>query len=86
MDFELPDSHRALQQSLREFCEENFSDLEDKAIAFFERDMDEIIRWAMDFSDFPEADRERMFQRYKGLMDQYWRPNAREYMKPVILS
>lgn len=69
-----------------DFCGENFPDLEDRMIDFFDAKFDEIIRYAVEFSDFPEHEHETFYAHYKGLMEETWRPNARKYLEPVILG
>ncbi len=70
----------------QEFCEENFQGIEDKMIQFYDLKFDEIIRFAMEFSSFPESEHENFFKYYKDMMDTYWRPNAKDYMKSVLLT
>jgi len=67
-----------------EFCETNFPDIEDKMIEFYDNHFDEIISYAIEMSDFPENEQERFYREYKGMMDNIFRPNAKDYLTTVI--
>lgn len=73
-------------EKFEEFCGINFVGLEDRMIEFYDQRFSEIIDFAMQYSDFPEPEHEKFFTYYKTMMDQYWRPNAKDYLKPVIFT
>jgi len=73
-------------EKFQEFCDANFTDLEDQMIEFYDQKFDEIIRFAMEFSDFPEVEHDHFYEYYKEMMDTHWRPNAKDYLKPVLLG
>lgn len=64
-----------------EFCEENFKGIEDRMIDFYDQHFDEIIRIGIEMSDFPEEEHERFYREYKDMMDNVFRPDAKEYLK-----
>ncbi len=66
------------------FCAENFADLEDKMIAFYDAHFDGIIAHAIEHSDFPEHEHEKFFHHYKDRMDHVFRPNAKDYLTAVL--
>lgn len=68
-------------EKFEEFCSENFPDIEDKMIAFFDQHFDEIIRKGIIMSDFPKEEHEKFYYEYKNMMDNIFRPNAKEYLK-----
>lgn len=68
------------------FCEENFKDLDDKMIEFYDAHFDELIKIFISLSDFPEYEHEHFYHRYKDLMETQWRPNAKQYLTSVIYS
>ena len=70
----------------QEFCKENFKNMDDKMIEFCNKRIDDIIRYAIHFSDFPRQEHEKMIGHYKNLMDTYFRPNAKEYLTTVIFK
>jgi hypothetical protein len=67
-----------------EFCENNFKGLEDKMIEFYDSHFDGIIESAIEFSDFPKEEHSRFYHEYKHLMDNTFRPNAKDYLTTVI--
>ncbi len=68
------------------FCAENFTDLEDKMIEFYDAHFDELIKIFISLSDFPEYEHERFYQEYKEMMDTQFRPNAKQYLTSVIYA
>jgi hypothetical protein len=73
-------------ERFQEFCEQNCQGLEEQMIEFYDRKFDEIIRFAIEFSDFPPEEHEHFYHHYKHLMDDIWRPNARLYLNPAVLA
>lgn len=67
-----------------EFCDDNFKDLDDKMIEFYDKYFDQIIESAIEFSDFPKEEHGRFYHEYKHMMDTQFRPNAKEYLTTVI--
>ncbi len=68
------------------FCKENFADLDDKMIAFYDAHFAELMKIFIELSDFPEHEHQAFYDQYKDLMDNTWRPNAKEYLTSVIYS
>ena len=68
------------------FCAENFTDLEDQMIAFYDAHFDELIKIFIAHSDFPEQEHERFYTEYKEMMDTTFRANAQKYLTSVIYS
>ncbi len=68
------------------FCEENFKDLDDKMIEFYDLHFDEIIASAIEYSDFPKEEHNRFYNEYKDLMDNTFRPNAKDYLTTVMFK
>ena len=62
------------------FCAENYADIEDRMIEFYDRHFDELIAYSIEQSDFPKAEHERFYWEYKNMMDGIFRPNAKEYL------
>jgi len=67
-----------------QFCEDNFKGIEDKMIEFYDLYFDEIIQTSIIHSDFPKEEHYRFYQDYKGMMDNIFRKNARDYLTTVI--
>jgi hypothetical protein len=67
-------------EKFKEFCEENFSDLNEKMIKFYDTRFDDVIRYAIHFSDFPKEEHERFYHDYKAMMETIFRPNAVTYL------
>lgn len=67
-----------------EFCNENFPDIEERMIQFYDEHFDEIIRVGIEMSDFPEQEHEAFYYEYKNMMDNTFRANAKEYLTSVI--
>lgn len=66
--------------SFKEFCEENFKDLNEKMVQFYDTRFDDVIRYAIHFSDFPIEDHANFYRQYKERMDKVFRPNAKDYL------
>ena len=73
-------------EDFENFCQENFSDLDERMIEFYDRRVDDIIQHAISFSDFPPKEHEKFFSYYKDMMEKYFRANAREYLTTVLFS
>lgn len=71
-------------EKFEEFVSENFSDLNDKMIEFYDEYFDELIQVAIQFSDFPEYEHEMFYHQYKDLMDKKFRAHADQYLTTVI--
>jgi hypothetical protein len=66
------------------FCDENFSDLDDRMVEFYDQHFDDIIKYSITMSDFPEEEHERFYWEYKEIMEKIFRPNAKEYLTTFI--
>lgn len=71
-------------ERFEEFCDKNFSELDDAIIDFYDEHFDRVIEFAIEFSDFPDAEKPSFFNYYKDRMDQMFRPNAKKYLSTVI--
>ena len=69
-----------------DFCGENFTDLNQQMVSFYDKQFEEIIRFAMQFSNFPEAEHETFYQYYDQMMKQIWRPNTDLYLTPHVIK
>lgn len=67
-------------EPFKAFCAENFADLNQKMVQFYDRQFEDIISYAIHFSDFPEEEHEKFYYQYKNMMETYFRPNAMEYL------
>lgn len=72
--------------TFNEFCKQNFKDIEDRMIEFYDEHFEVIIRTAIEYSDFPKREREKFYRHYKHLMDDIFRKNAKEYLTAVIFE
>ncbi len=70
-------------QRFEAFCQENFADIDERMIAFYDAKFLEIIEHAIEWSDFPKKDQPRFVQHYKDMMDNTFRKNAQEYLTTV---
>jgi hypothetical protein len=68
------------------FCKENLEGIEERMIEFYDLKWDEILRYSIERSDFPEHEHERFYRHYKELMERHWRPNAMHYLTPVVFA
>ena len=73
-------------EKFQEFCDENFQDLEDTMIAFYDEHFDRVIEFAIEYSDFPEYEKGQFFHYYKNMMDTMFRPNAKRYLSTVVFA
>ena len=73
-------------QKFQEFCDENFQDLDDAMIAFYDNHFDRIIEFAIEYSDFPDYEKGQFFHHYKNMMDTLFRPNAKRYLSTVVFA
>ncbi|MBI2565643.1 MAG: hypothetical protein HYV63_01245 [Candidatus Schekmanbacteria bacterium] len=73
-------------EKFMDFCAENFSDLEERMIAFYDEKLDEIIGHAIEWSSFPLNEHDYFFRHYKEMMDTIFRPNARAYLTDAIFD
>lgn len=68
------------------FVAENFADVEDRMIEFYDRHFDEVLGYSIEMSDFPKAEHEQMFWYYKNMLESVFRPNAKEYLTTVVYA
>jgi len=73
-------------EKFQEFCDQNFSDLDDAMIAFYDEHFDRVIEFAIEHSDFPEQEKSHFFHSYKNMMDTMFRPNAKRYLSTVVFA
>lgn len=73
-------------EEFESFCEQNFKELDDKMIGFYDEHFEELIKIFIELSDFPEHEHERFYHEYKQLMDETWRPNAKQYLTTVVYA
>lgn len=73
-------------EKFEEYCAENFKDLDQQLLAFYDEHFDRVIEFAMETSDFPDHEKGDFFNHYKNRMDTLFRPNADKYLKTVILK
>lgn len=71
-------------EEFEKFCAENFADLDDKMVTFYDQKIDDIIRYAIYYSDFPKEEHDMFFNYYKNLMEEKFRSNAKEYLSTVL--
>lgn len=64
----------------REFCNDNFSDIKERMIQFYDGHFDDIIRLAIHMSEFPKEEQPHFYNSYKNMMETIFRPNAMEYL------
>lgn len=63
-----------------QFCEENFADINEKMIEFYDRRVDDLIGHAIYFSDFPKEEHNNFFHYYKNLMETNFRKDPMRYL------
>ncbi len=73
-------------EKFNEFCELNFSDLNEQMIRFYDERFRDIIEYAIEYSKFPAREHAHFYEYYQKIMDEKWRPNAEKYLTPAILS
>lgn len=71
-------------EKFQEFCEENFNNIEEKMIQFYDQYFDKVIEYSIIHSDFPKHEHGYFYNYYKDMMDNIFRPNAKEYLTTVI--
>lgn len=71
-------------ERFEEFCADNFSDIDEKIIAFYDDRFDDVISLAIEHSDFPDREKSHFFDSYKERMDTMFRPNAEKYLATVV--
>ncbi len=69
-------------EKFQEFCALNCGHYEEQMIHYYDRHFDEIIRYSLEFSDFPPNEYDKFYAHYKHLMENIWRPNAAFYLQP----
>lgn len=73
-------------ERFEEFCEENFKDMTDAMIAFYDKAEASILETAIKFSDFPEYEHEKFYYYYKDLIDNTFRKAPKDYLTTVIFE
>lgn len=73
-------------ERFQEFCAQNFPDLEEKMIAFYDAKFPEVIEHAIAWSDFPVKERDRFVDYYQSMMDNIFRKNASDYLSTVLFT
>ncbi len=68
------------------FCEDNFKDLDEKMIQFYDSNVDNLISYAISMSEFPQEEHAQLIHYYKDMMENYFRKNAKEYLTTVITT
>lgn len=72
-------------EKFNQFCEENFKDIDQRMIRFYdEGHYEPIIKQAIMLSSFPEYEYDRFIREYSDMMKNTWRPNAQEYLTTVV--
>lgn len=71
-------------EKFNQFCEDNFKNIDDKMIEFYDKYFDSIIESSIESSDFPKEEQSVFYNKYKKLMDTTFRPNAKDYLTTVI--
>ncbi len=67
-------------EKFNEFCAENWSNLDEQMIEFYDEHWSGVIDYAIQMSYFPKQKHEYYAEEYQKLMTQYFRPNAKEYL------
>ncbi len=67
-------------KEFQEFCKINFSNITEKMVQFYDTRFDEVIRYAIYYSEFPKEQHEHWYQYYKNLMEKNFRPSAKAYL------
>lgn len=67
-----------------EFCAQNFADLDDRMVEFYDSHFDELLQIFINLSDFPEHEHERFYYEYKELMTSTFRADPKKYLTTVI--
>jgi len=73
-------------EKFREYCDNNFKDLNEKMIKFYDRYIDDIIGLSIHYSDFPKEEHGNFRHYYKELMEKNFRRNPEEYLTSVIFE
>ena len=73
-------------EAFEEFCKENFPDIEERMVAFYDEKFEEIIEHAIEWSDFPDSEKPFFLERYKALMESNFRKNPERYLTTVLYA
>ena len=86
-EFCADESHKYFEtERFQAFCDENFPNINEQMIAFYDKHFDEIIRHAIDWSDFPDDKKEEFVGYYQDMMTNLFRKNPHDYLTPVLYT
>ena len=69
-----------------QFCSQNFADLNDRMVDFYDEKFDEILKFAIEFSKFPDHEHDHFYGEYKNMMDTIWRKDPDKFLQSHILK